>query len=126
MNQTITHICAREEWLAARQSGFYTAPSLDSAGFIHCSRPDQVMQVANVFYTSQHELVLLVIDPTLLSSKLKWEPPVHPAPGQVPETKDLFPHIYGPFNIDAVTAVFDFEPDADGLFHLPPALIGDS
>ena len=122
MTQIITHLCARDEWLAARQSGFYTASSLDSEGFIHCSRPDQIEQVANTFYTGQHGLVLLVIDPARLNSELKWEPPAHPVPGQAPITDDLFPHLYGPLNVDAVSDVLDFEPNANGRFHLPAAL----
>ncbi len=118
----ITHLTTRDAWLAARRTGVYTAPSLDSQGFIHCSRPDQVVKVANAFYAAQHGLVLLVIDPSRLTSELKWEPPVHPAPGQAPVTDDLFPHLYGPLNADAVTSVLDFPPDETGRFHLPPEL----
>ncbi len=119
----ITHLTTRDAWLAARQTGVYTTPSLRSEGFIHCSRPDQIVKVANAFYAGQSGLVLLVIDPSRLTGELKWEPPVHPAPGRAPVTDDLFPHLYGPLNLDAVTSVLDFPPDETGLFHLPPSLI---
>jgi uncharacterized protein (DUF952 family) len=121
--KTIVHLTTRDAWLAARQTGIYTTPSLDSEGFIHCSRPDQIVKVANVFYTGQSGLVLLVIEPSRMTSPLKWEPPAHPAPGPAPVTGDLFPHLYGPLNLDAVTSVLDFPLDETGLFHLPPSLV---
>jgi uncharacterized protein (DUF952 family) len=79
----------------------------------------QVIPVADRFYNGQNELVLLVIEPTLLSSDLKWEPPSggSPPPG-VPEG-DQFPHVYGPINLDAVVNVIDLKSKADGTFDLP-------
>jgi uncharacterized protein (DUF952 family) len=117
----ILHITSKAEWLAAQQGGEYVAPSLQSEGFIHCSTEKQVISVANAFYHGRTDLVLLQVSEAKLTSKLKWEPPAGPkAPGH--SDADLFPHIYGPIALDAVTSVFDFPPDSSGNFPLPPEL----
>jgi uncharacterized protein (DUF952 family) len=115
----IYHITSRTAWHAARQRGDYRAESLDMEGFIHCSTATQVLPVAEKFYKGERGLLLLLIDPALLSSDLKWEPPSggSPPPG-VPDV-DLFPHIYGPINLDAIVKVFDLEADPDGKYNLP-------
>jgi uncharacterized protein (DUF952 family) len=116
----ILHLTSRTEWLAAQKTGDYPAPSLESEGFIHCSTEKQIVNVANSFYAGKHGLVLLVIDPSRLKPELRWEPPAHPNPqADIPPTDELFPHIYGPINIDAVIKVIEFEPDHDGKFALP-------
>jgi uncharacterized protein (DUF952 family) len=66
-------------------------------------------------FFGQHNLVLLVIDPGRLDSEMHWDPGVDLA-------TELFPHIYGPVNLDAVVQVVDFEPTPDGKFHLPKSL----
>jgi uncharacterized protein (DUF952 family) len=78
--------------------------------------------VANTFYHGQRGLVLLVIDPSQLQAELKWEPPAEPEPTHAREG-ELFPHIYGPINLDAVIEILAFEPDEDGNFTLPEALM---
>jgi len=115
----IYHITSRSAWSEARERGDYRAESLESEGFIHCSTEAQVIPVAHKFYTGQDDLLLLVIEPALLSSDLKWEPPAGggPPPG-VPEG-DLFPHVYGPINLDAVVQVFDLQANPDGQFKFP-------
>ncbi len=118
----ILHITTRQAWIAATRSGRYSAPSLDTDGFIHASTIRQVLPVAAKFYRGQTGLVLLEIDPSRLSSELRWEPPADggPPPG-VPEG-DAFPHIYGPVNLDAVVQVVDFEAGEDGSYSLPASL----
>jgi uncharacterized protein (DUF952 family) len=115
----IYHITSRSAWSEARERGDYRADSLESEGFIHCSTETQVLPVAHKFYAGQQDLLLLVIEPTLLASDLKWEPPTGgtPPPG-VPEG-DLFPHIYGPINLDAVVQVFDLQSNPDGQYSFP-------
>lgn len=115
----IYHITPRKHWRSALGTGEYRAESLAAEGFIHCSTLSQVLPVAESFYKGQSRLVLLAVEPTLLSSTLKWEPPSGgtPPPG-VPQGEP-FPHIYGPINLDAVVKVLDFEPDADGNFQMP-------
>lgn len=64
--------------------------------------------------------MLLVIDPEKLRPKMRWERPAHPNPqADLPHSDELFPHIYGPLNSDAVTKVVEFEPNANGKFSLP-------
>lgn len=114
----IYHITSHTAWSAAQSNGAYTAPSLDTEGFIHCSTLEQVLPVANTFYTGQTGLCLLIIEPALLTSELKWEPPAGgaPPPG-VPEGL-MFPHVFGPINLNAVVKVVDLE-STSGKFTLP-------
>ena len=117
----IIHLVSNDAWLAAAKQGVYHADSLSTMGFIHCSRPSQIVDVANTFYHGQQGLVLLLIDPSKLVAELKWEPPAEPEPTHA-RAGDLFPHLYGPLNLDAVTDVIPFESAADGTFYLPPEL----
>ncbi len=115
----ILHITSNAEWQAAQARGDYRAASLESGGFIHASTSKQVLAVANAFYRRQNDLVLLVIDENLVKPEVRWEAPAgSPAEGIPPA--DLFPHIYGPLNLEAVVRVLDFGPDPSGTFSLPP------
>ena len=120
---TILHLASNNAWLAAVKDGIYHADSLSTEGFIHCSKASQIVGVANTFYHGQQGLVLLVIDPSKLEAELKWEPPAVPEPTHAREG-ELFPHLYGPLNLDAVVNVITFEPDANGIFTLPDELAG--
>lgn len=106
---TIFHIVPGEAWQQARSEGLYRGDTLESEGFIHCSLARQVVAVANARFRGQQGLVLLEIDAARVRSEIRYEG----ADG------DLFPHIYGPLNTDAVVTVYDFSPDADGQFRLP-------
>jgi len=109
----ILHITSKQDWSDAQAKGEYTAPSLAIEGFIHFSTDKQAIHVANAFYKGRIDLVLLVVDETRLKSEVKWEAPAGPAADNISEA-DLFPHVYGPVNLDAVTSVLGFLPDADG------------
>ena len=106
----IVHICGRSEWQEGQAAGRYRAESLDTEGFIHCSRPGQILDVANQFYVGTKDLVMLCIDPRLLDAELRWE--------QVGE--DVFPHLYGAINPGAVINVREFPADDDGIFRILP------
>lgn len=118
VTQMILHLASNDAWLAAVKKGDYHADSLSTEGFIHCSKPSQILDVANTFYHSQQGLVLLVIAPSKLRAELKWEPPAESVPTHT-RAGELFPHIYGPINLEAVVRVIRFEPNADGSFSLP-------
>jgi uncharacterized protein (DUF952 family) len=116
----IVHICKRQDWDAAQEHGTYTPDSLNESGFIHCSRPEQVVSVANEFYSKYSGLVLLWIDPGKVKAEIRWEAAVGlPLTGNQPPA-DVFPHIYGALNLDAVISVSDFFPDNDGIFRSLP------
>lgn len=115
----IFHITSRKDWETAQAKGEYVADSLRTEGFIHCSTLAQVLPVAEKFYKGQSGLVLLMIEPTLLTSTLNWEAPSGGTPPPGVPAGDKFPHIYGPINTDAVTNVFDFIFDSTGAFQIP-------
>jgi uncharacterized protein (DUF952 family) len=122
----IYHITSLAAWEAARKAGEYRTPSLEREGFIHLSRRHQVLEVANAFYEGDSGLVLLEVDTALLKGDLRLELPAGLAPPEGSPPGERFPHLYGPLNLEAVVAVYDFSPDADGTFGLPPALRPES
>jgi glutathione S-transferase len=112
----ILHIALPDDWAAAKESGEYRVStrgvSLDDEGFIHCSYPGQLEGVANRYYTDIVELVILHIEPELLESEVRLEPP---AAG----LDELFPHVYGPVPTAAVIATTWWDRDDDGIWHRP-------
>lgn len=117
----IYHITECQQWENAGQSGEYRTDSLETQKFIHFSTVEQVLKVANAIYRGQSGLVLLTVDSAKLTAELKYEPP-DPAVPAVHEGEEVFPHLYGALNMDAVVSVVDFPPQADGSFVLPEGL----
>ena len=115
----IYHITSRQAWEAAQASGEYRTDSLQSEGFIHCSTLSQVLPVAHLYYKGQSGLIVLEIEPALLSSDLKWEPPSGGAPPPGVPVGDMFPHVYGPINVSTVMRVASLEANPDGTFSPP-------
>ncbi len=106
----IIHICSTSSWEAAKRLGYYEAGSLKSQGFIHCSKPEQVVKVANFNFKGTQDLLLLLIDEQKIKSEIKYEDG---------GSGELYPHIYGSINIDAVENAVAFPPEVDGTFKLP-------
>jgi uncharacterized protein (DUF952 family) len=115
----IYHLTSRQAWHEAQPRGEYRAESLESEGFIHCSTEMQILPVAEKYYKGQEGMLLLAINPSLLTSALCWEPPSGGAPPPGVPEGDSFPHIYGPINLDAVVNVYDLEANPDGSYKLP-------
>ena len=81
-----------------------------------------MVDVANKYYRGASNLVLLNIDPAKLASALRFEPPAHLDGSPALPHEPLFPHIYGPINLDAVSEVIDFPCNEHGAFTAPPQL----
>src|SRR5262249_35131079 len=110
------------EWQDAMRDQSYAPASLATEGFIHCSTAAQVVETANRFFPGQRDLLIVCLDERELASPLRYEPPV---PGGEERNGTLFPHLYGPLNLDAVGGVFEFPCDAEGQFVVPAALRAD-
>ncbi len=116
MTKVLFHIIDATTWDEARELGVYEPPGFATEGFIHLSGHDQILRPANLLYQGRYGLLLLVIDSTALESDVVWEPGSH---GEA----ELFPHLYGPLNPDAVTRTVPFPCEADGTFRLPSGLL---
>lgn len=104
----LVHLCQNPDWKQAQVLGNYLSKSFSQEGFIHCSQAHQILKVANRFYQRIPGLVLLWIDPEKISAEIRWEF----------SDGELFPHIYGPINLNAVISITDFKPDEDGIFRV--------
>ncbi|WP_430783976.1 DUF952 domain-containing protein [Actinoplanes sp. G11-F43] len=105
----IYHICPREAWAKAIETGSYDGDTLATDGFIHCSARDWVHVPATLRFRGRTDLVLLEIDDRDLP--VVWEDGVPPEPDG-----RQFPHIYGEMPTGAVVAVSDYPPRPDGSF----------
>lgn len=78
--------------------------------FIHCTTgPENVVATAHRFYLNDpRPFYLLVVDMARVIAPVRYD-----APGEV------FPHIYGPLNRDAIVEIRDFKRDSKGNFLLP-------
>lgn len=121
-DRAVFHICSREALSRAQEAGAYRADSLDREGFIHLSRGHQVRPTAAAYFAGVPELVLLVIDPALLTVPLVYEPPAS-LPTDSPKVDapgELYPHCYGPIDLAAIVdvmelAAFDVHPSSSRM-----------
>lgn len=98
-------------WQNQQQEQPYSGDTLSSEGFIHCTaEPDRLLTVANTWYQqTSGDWLILCIDEQLVEAELRWEE----------NHGHIFPHVYGPLNLNAVQSVFPFPRLANGEFVLP-------
>lgn len=107
----IYHITNPAAWKKGQEVGRYLPEGFDQDGFIHCSRMEQIAGVGERYYAGQTGLLILGINPDKLTSKLVFE--------NTMGGEELFPHIYGPLNLDAVESTAEFGQSAEGTFVFP-------
>jgi len=115
MKSALFHIIDASSWNAAQQCTQYAPPSFAVEGFIHLSHRDQILRPANLLYHGREDLLLLVIDESLVDAEVVMEPGSH---GET----ELFPHLYGALNLDSLDRVIEFPCKEDGSFLLPAEL----
>ncbi|MEP7306733.1 MAG: DUF952 domain-containing protein [Acidobacteriota bacterium] len=111
---TIFHITTSEEANAAARAGSYAPRAFAAEGFIHCSYPHQIRDVANRRFLGRADLALFEIDPGRLSCEVLAE--------NLEGGTDLFPHVYGHLPMAAVLRVHPFPCGQDGRFELPESV----
>jgi uncharacterized protein (DUF952 family) len=96
-SEYIYHVTTKKEWEQAQLDNEYKPAGYAQEGFIHCSIAAQVAGVLDRFYKGQTGLVKLKIE------KAKVQRPVLFELAQ--DLNELFPHIYGPLNLESVVEV---------------------
>ena len=91
----IYHIVLPDVW-DAFDTQLYRAKSLETEGFIHCSFSDQLNGVITRYYSGEPEVVVIEIETDHLMSRVINEPST---------ASEVYPHIYGPINRDAIVSV---------------------
>jgi len=65
------------------------------------------------YFAGQRDLVLLAVDPDRLGEDLRWEPS---------RGGELFPHLYGPLDLDHVISVEALVLQEDGSHRVPEGI----
>ncbi|MBA4383353.1 MAG: DUF952 domain-containing protein [Anaerolinea sp.] len=107
----IYHITNPTAWKNGQEDGRYLPEGFEADGFIHCSKMNQIVGVGERYYAGQTGLLILGINPDKLTSRLVFE--------NLIGGEELFPHIYGPLNLEAVESTADFGVKTDGSFEFP-------
>jgi len=111
MDGTIFKVLSRNDLTKAKAKGRFEGSAADARdGFIHLSSADQLEGTLAKHFAGQKDLVLLALDSECLGERLQWEPSRGGA---------LFPHLYGPLELDALQWEEPLQLGDDGRHHLP-------
>jgi uncharacterized protein (DUF952 family) len=110
----IYKILPRAEWIEARAIGRFEGSTVDlQDGFIHFSTALQLAETLRLHFKGRSDLVLAAVRTAHLGDKLRWEPS---------RGGELFPHLYGNLEMQAVDWVEGIDVDEDGNCKLPDRL----
>lgn len=107
MQPVTLHLTACETWLRQANGSEYLPEGFEKEGFIHCTDGvEGVLAAGNRYYTADtRPYCLLFIETAALRSRIIYE-----------DDRQIFPHIYGPLNIDSVVDVKSVVRAEDGTF----------
>lgn len=108
---TIYKICPAASWHDAEIEGVFRGSEIDRKdGYIHFSTRAQVAETAARHFAGMDDLMLVAVDSDQLGDALKWEPA---------RSGDLFPHLYEPLSLTAVSWARRLPLDSDGKHRFP-------
>jgi uncharacterized protein (DUF952 family) len=114
MAPAIFHLVLESEFRERCRDGRYTPARFLADGFVHCAADEATaLQVARSYFAGAREPVyVLRIDAGRLKSPWRFEEPA-PLPGgdghRTPGA--LFPHVYGPIELEAVERIGRLSPE---------------
>lgn len=100
----IYHIMRQTEWHENPRENFRPA-SLVKQSFIHCCTKDQILDVIRQWFPREKNLLVMEIETDKLISNLKFE--------NLEKGTELFPHIYGPINTEAIIQIKELIPTTE-------------
>ena len=109
---TLYHLTPADTFESLDPDQDYLPPAFTMDGFIHCSgSKEQLLAVANRFYKQEPgDFLVLVIDEEAVRAEVRYEDAAPEPDG------NLYPHIYGPLNRDAIREVRPMPRKPDGAF----------
>ncbi len=114
MEAVIYTLVRAGDWRAAEAAGAYAGSADDARdGFLHFSTAAQLRASAAKHRAGVPDLVMVEADARALGDALRWEPA---AGGSRP---GLFPHLYAPLPLAAVTRAVALPLGADGRHGFP-------
>jgi uncharacterized protein (DUF952 family) len=117
MERFIYTLVRAAEWRAAEAAGAYAGSADDARdGFLHFSTAAQLRASAAKHRAGVPDLLMVEADAAALGDALRWEPA---AGGSRP---GLFPHLYAPLPIAAVTRAVPLALGADGRHVFPDGI----
>ncbi len=101
------HLVPEDVWEARSKGTEYLPEAYEADGFVHCTDGEtELVAVGNRYYTGDaRPYVVVSISRDRLTAPVKYEDPAR-----------IFPHIYGPLNLDAVVDVRPVLRGKDGTF----------
>ena len=101
------HLTPTEVWERQRDGPLYVPEGFEREGFIHATNGlDPLLDVANLFYVSDgRPFCVLQLDVGAIRAAVRYDDP-----------EELYPHIFGPLNTDAVVGTMTAHRSTEGRF----------
>ena len=101
------HLTPVESWERQRSGPTYVPEAFDDDGFVHTTvGAGPLLDVANAFYVSDaRPYIALILDLSAIRAETRHD-----------DASGLYPHIYGPINVDAVAGYLIARRGTDGKF----------